>query len=576
MEGSPNARDNKGVIAMTKISGTHMNPATDLSAHGASGAPAEAEMLFAALFQLMQPQTGFEGQDSASGGGLPVQASTAMPSDSEIFTSVNLSSELLENFDDDILASALQSLGADMSDSEIANFQMAIAGLPKQASGLLADGEPTEAHEANTSPENHMAHLAQMLQAVVARSKQSHNADSADDNQAQTQIKRMPKSVQLGTAMPPLQAQMLKLAALARANPAPAQAIDTQAGEAHLSSSSQDGPEQAQSQMLKVDKQPALSALATTHKTATIKALPADFVGPPQAMSRSEAAALSEDTPLGQQFSPLKSIALIASKPSDIGPQMAADTEQMTNSPSNMEMASKSLERIGAKDVFLRPIIPLAANLRQAASATSSTTDTQAQMHAAIDASSLLSSGSGTGSGAGAGADGDAQQNLNQLAGRAETMQLRRLSMQSKEWQGRLVRMATTAMAGGQQQLQIQLVPQRLGRLNLQLNIVNDTATVQIRTDNPMAASMLGDAEAKLGQMMQDAGLRLSTLDVSSGQRFGTDQGADHKQMHQELKDRSGNSAAQAKAETTEAQNSSGNNSEISNLDTGNYINSLA
>ena len=155
-------------------------------------------------------------------------------------------------------------------------------------------------------------------------------------------------------------------------------------------------------------------------------------------------------------------------------------------------------------------------------------------------------------------------------------MQLRRLSMQSKEWQGRLVRMATTAMAGGQQQLQIQLVPQRLGRLNLQLNIVNDTATVQIRTDNPMAASMLGDAEAKLGQMMQDAGLRLSTLDVSSGQRFGTDQGADHKQMHQESKDRSGNSAAQAKAETTEAQNSSGNNSEISNLDTGNYINSLA
>ena len=119
---------------------------------------------------------------------------------------------------------------------------------------------------------------------------------------------------------------------------------------------------------------------------------------------------------------------------------------------------------------------------------------------------------------------GDARGRFDQAASKSELVQHRRLNMMGRDWQAGLVRMVQNAAADGQQQMTVQLAPKRLGQLQMQLNVSGETTIIQIRADNAMAASMLGEAEARLSQMFTDQGMRLASLDVQHGQRGGEGQ----------------------------------------------------
>ena len=119
---------------------------------------------------------------------------------------------------------------------------------------------------------------------------------------------------------------------------------------------------------------------------------------------------------------------------------------------------------------------------------------------------------------------GEARGRFDQATSKSEMVQHRRLNMMGRDWQAGLVRMVQNAAADGQQQMTVQLAPKRLGQLQMQLNVSGETTIIQIRADNAMAASMLGEAEARLSQMFTDQGMRLASLDVQHGQRGGEGQ----------------------------------------------------
>ena len=112
---------------------------------------------------------------------------------------------------------------------------------------------------------------------------------------------------------------------------------------------------------------------------------------------------------------------------------------------------------------------------------------------------------------------------FDQSASKTDLFQHRRLNMLGRDWQGNLMRVVEQAVADGQQRITVQLNPERLGKLQIQLNVSGDATSIQIRSDNPAAASMLGESEARLSQMMAENGMRLSNLDVQGGQRHGAD-----------------------------------------------------
>ena len=63
-----------------------------------------------------------------------------------------------------------------------------------------------------------------------------------------------------------------------------------------------------------------------------------------------------------------------------------------------------------------------------------------------------------------------------------------------------------------------------LGRLNITINVQDTIAKINIFAENPTAANLLGEAETKLGQMMESAGLKLASLETNTHQ-FGQNQG---------------------------------------------------
>ena len=72
----------------------------------------------------------------------------------------------------------------------------------------------------------------------------------------------------------------------------------------------------------------------------------------------------------------------------------------------------------------------------------------------------------------------------------------------------------------GIEQLEILLTPKSLGRLNVTINIHDAITKISIIADSSNAAALLGDAEAKLSQMMEASGLKLGSLQTQTNQ-FG-------------------------------------------------------
>ena len=100
--------------------------------------------------------------------------------------------------------------------------------------------------------------------------------------------------------------------------------------------------------------------------------------------------------------------------------------------------------------------------------------------------------------------------------------------MQDEKWTDQLVRRIDRDIRGGGRGLDLELNPRNLGRLKVTLSVVQDQTNVMLRTETGTAAQMISDAESRLAQMLEQAGLKLGQFDAfTGGQNRGFNQNKD-------------------------------------------------
>ncbi|MDC3293972.1 flagellar hook-length control protein FliK [Alphaproteobacteria bacterium] len=105
---------------------------------------------------------------------------------------------------------------------------------------------------------------------------------------------------------------------------------------------------------------------------------------------------------------------------------------------------------------------------------------------------------------------------------------LQTLDMAKNNWTQLLLQRVQTGLAGGKDQLDFQLNPRNLGKMQISLVIQNDRTNIQIQTETSAAASMLSDSEARLAQMLEASGLRLGNLNSGQSHGFGGNMSGGH------------------------------------------------
>ena len=91
------------------------------------------------------------------------------------------------------------------------------------------------------------------------------------------------------------------------------------------------------------------------------------------------------------------------------------------------------------------------------------------------------------------------------------------LDMMEDNWSEMLVKRIERAFGKNAEGIDFELNPRNLGKLRVNINVVNDQTNVQLKTDTQMAAQMIGDAESKLAQMLEQAGLKLAQFNAQTG-----------------------------------------------------------
>ena len=127
--------------------------------------------------------------------------------------------------------------------------------------------------------------------------------------------------------------------------------------------------------------------------------------------------------------------------------------------------------------------------------------------------------GGQSGGQAGAASGGGLLNNLNML---------QTLDMAKNNWTEMLLQRVQKGLAGGKDQLDFQLNPRNLGKMQISLVIQNDRTNIQIQTETSVAASMLSDSEARLAQMLESSGLRLGNLNSGQSHGFGGNMSGGH------------------------------------------------
>ena len=105
---------------------------------------------------------------------------------------------------------------------------------------------------------------------------------------------------------------------------------------------------------------------------------------------------------------------------------------------------------------------------------------------------------------------------------------LQTLDMAKNNWTEMLLQRVQKGLAGGKDQLDFQLNPRNLGKMQVSLVIQNDRTNIQIQTETSAAASMLSDSEARLAQMLEASGLRLGNLNSGQSHGFGGNMSGGH------------------------------------------------
>lgn len=94
------------------------------------------------------------------------------------------------------------------------------------------------------------------------------------------------------------------------------------------------------------------------------------------------------------------------------------------------------------------------------------------------------------------------------------------LDMMRKDWEIRLGQRLEKGLSSGEQDLELILTPKSLGKVIVNMRLNQDDVSIKMASESSLTAHVLGDAEAKLQQMFEAAGLRLSLFQsLSSGGR---------------------------------------------------------
>ena len=101
------------------------------------------------------------------------------------------------------------------------------------------------------------------------------------------------------------------------------------------------------------------------------------------------------------------------------------------------------------------------------------------------------------------------------------------LNMLDRNWSTSLLNKIEKGIKNGDETLEISLKPRNLGNLKISLSLNNDSAKINIVTENSSAALLLSEAESKLSQMLENTGLKLSNLSTSldQGKKHNTKNG---------------------------------------------------
>ena len=99
--------------------------------------------------------------------------------------------------------------------------------------------------------------------------------------------------------------------------------------------------------------------------------------------------------------------------------------------------------------------------------------------------------------------------------------------MLDRNWSTSLLNKIEKGVKNGDETLEISLKPRNLGSLKISLSLSNDSAKINIVTENSSAALLLSEAESKLSQMLENTGLKLSNLSTSldQGKKHNTKNG---------------------------------------------------
>ena len=106
--------------------------------------------------------------------------------------------------------------------------------------------------------------------------------------------------------------------------------------------------------------------------------------------------------------------------------------------------------------------------------------------------------------------------------GTADRTLLHRLNTDNASWSETMVKRLTADLRSGAQNVRIILEPRKLGKLNVELGLRNDQASIRIAAETQEAAKLLLGARVQLGQMLESAGLRLAGFQATGSQAGDT------------------------------------------------------
>ena len=179
----------------------------------------------------------------------------------------------------------------------------------------------------------------------------------------------------------------------------------------------------------------------------------------------------------------------------------------------------------------------------------------------AANATASTAGGQGNHTGGHSGGQSGGQQATQQMVdgglarGAADRTILHRLNTDNAGWSETMVKRLTADLRSGVQNVRIILEPQELGRLNVELGLRNGKASIRIATETQEAARLLSGARGQLGQMLENAGMRLASFQATGS--HGGDTGLDTGQGSQ-------NRGGEGTSDNT-GRNNTGRNQDFSN-----------